>query len=270
MATRPRFRVLLLELTVLIAVAAGARAGVELRIEASRVGDDTPARVRRLWIEGRRLRLDPLPGDASAHPGGLLYDGDDQRLWLLDGEAERALELDRASVDALAERLASARREVETRLAALPPSQRAAARRVLPSRGERPALTLAHTAAEREIDARPATRVDLLRGDEKVGEIWVVPWRHAPVRRRPVRALASLAAFARYAAERLGGRSPLERAPVPFEVFDRLDGWPLEITQFQSGRPAMHVRIAEAREVAIEPASFEPPAGYVVGPFSSP
>ncbi len=262
---------------IAFAIAApAAGAGVEIALE--RIDAGTAEAAGRLLVDGPRLRLEP-PATGDDAPGGVIFRADRVLLWLLDPTARSALQLERAELEARARELGAARRELEARLATLPADQRAVLERMLGTRAPSPPsapLELRATDRVDHVDGRRCRVRELTRGDEVAGSLCVVDWDEAGVARRELSVFRELARFQRGLLETAGiaaGFAGVDRALAaqPFEVFDALDGFPLESRVRRPGGGEEVTRLRVVGRPVLEESDFVPPLGWAITrPESSP
>lgn len=272
-ATRSRRRraaLALVGLLALLAAAAGpAPAAADILLETeTRFPESAPEAVRRgrIWLDASRIRLefeDPSRPGASAT---VIFRGDRDLYWALDAEARAYVQIDRAEVSALGERVARARREMTERLDELPPEQRAAVEQMLqdmqPAEPADEVERVVPTEVRGEIDGLPARLHRMMLGDVLAGEIWTTSWKHVGASRRDFRAFKQLASFQRELLASLGRSAGAAFGGEPFELFDRLDGYPLRVRRVQRGVLEAETRFALPRRVESDPARYALPDGY--------
>jgi len=245
---------------------AGAASAEVLRIDSVVVRRDGSRDEGRLWIDGDRVRMEFGRAPEGGSRWTWIYRGDRELLWAIGRGGMRYAEIPERDLDQLGRTLADARREVDRRLAGLPPEERARVEALLgaaarPAPAVRRPDRIAEPERETELDGIPVRVHPLLAGEERTGELWVCDWQDADVARRKLRVLRSLARFQRELLDQLDTDAALRQAAPPFELFDQLDGYPL---RFET--PAATTRFATPEEVEQEDARFERPLGAVAAP----
>ncbi len=274
MATRPGrsrasslFVACLLCLSTALLPAGWAGAGLRIVLEIEGSSDAGPgAQNGVIWIDGQRLRIElrAAADDADDPSNTLIFRGDRKLLWILDPASRTYMEIARADLEPLAERLAAARAEVDARLASLPADERALVERMLPATRpvSREPEAVRNTDERREIDGRPARRLDLIREQQTVGEVWVTDWKVMGVKRRELRVFRSLAGFQRDLLRAVGRRPEFALTSQPFEIFDDLGGFPLLIRRFETGAAATETRFTRVEQADLDTALFEVPPAF--------
>ncbi len=115
----------LVELLLLCGLVRSAGAGVRLGVE---IVDQrhTPSQTfaGTIWIDGERVRMQDSVNTSGPTRNTLIYRGDLDVFWSLDPRDRRYVEIDRSLLTKIDRRIAAAQRELEARLAILPPDQR--------------------------------------------------------------------------------------------------------------------------------------------------
>lgn len=248
-----------------------ALAGLRITSETAHRGGPSEVEHGQILIEGQRLRLELETGRDSAAPDALVFRGDRKLVWLLYADEQSYAVLDREELERLRGRLESTRAEVEARLATLTREERILAERALGTAGTLAPgepETARETDERREIDGHPCRRYLLERAGAKVGDVWVTPFGELGVKKRHLRVFRSLADFQRRLVSALGRPPGLALASQPFEVFDRLDGFPILIRRFaMDGEEVIQeTRFTQVEPVDTEEVLFEVPEGYALRP----
>jgi hypothetical protein len=257
-------------LAALLAPAA-ARPGVLIETETRDPRQpQAPALHGRIWIDGPKLRLETLEGDDD-DARVAIFRGDRDLLWTLDPDGRHYAQIDRDALDQLGE----ARREMRRRLEALPPEQRAALERMLrgntPDRDEAP-LELEETDEEVVLGDRRCRAVALHRDGQERGQVCTVGFGDVGVPRRELRVFRSLARFQRSLIEVLGAPPGGDLGRQPFQVFDRLGGFPLRTQRIEDGSVVSETLFTRVERADPDDSLFELPEGATPRepPFLSP
>jgi hypothetical protein len=264
----------LLAAGIALAGAVPAHAGVEIQLTSHERGAPAAAAQHgALWTEGTRVRID-APSDGSPELTVLFDSTNGGRLELVDHHDRSVTPVDRATLDTLTRRARRLREEWQARLANVAPEQRAALERMAGGlmdgvAGPPAPLRLEPGPERRLLRGAPVRQGALLRGDARVGEVWLASWQDAGVTRLELRALHDLGAFARDLAEALGSASPLVRAHRPLglfaeavDLFDAADAFPLAVTALGGDAQAVETDFTRVERRALEPALFREPEGY--------
>lgn len=269
-------RNLLLAATLLMLAAASASAGVTVEMEVKDLTTSPPEQeAGTMRIEGKLLRIDSAAG--GGQKTSAIYRGDRRSLLVLDHDQRRYMELDREMVEGLAGQLSAAMQQMEERLAELPPEQRAAVQRMMEQ--QMPGLAAGSAGADAgpteirrtgrrdTVSGIPCAYVEAWRGGEKVRELCVAGWGDVTAGREALAVFEDMGDFFEEVLDTFAEAMPMGRGALPipdnpFQDMSRLDGFPVVVRLFEDGEVARETVITRIEETAVDPASFEPPAGY--------
>jgi hypothetical protein len=210
-----------------IGAAAPAQGDVVLHAETRSSAGSGPARVvSHLWLDSERIRMefeDPAKPGATAIA---IFRGDRQLIWTLDSQARSYVQLDRAELARLGERVKQAEQEMRARLPELPPDKRAQAELMLEQMSPGapvPSEEIVATKQTLEIGGVTCTLHELRIADRRVGEAWAAPWSEVAIDLSDLSALEKLSEFQREMMATLGNAG---RATFGGQPFDLLIGFP--------------------------------------------
>ncbi len=214
----------LVELLLLCGLLRSAGAGVRLGVEMFDQRH-TPSQTfaGTIWIDGERVRMQDSVDTSGPTRNTLIYRGDLDVFWSLDPQDRRYVESDRSLLTEIDRRIAAAQRELEARMAILPPDQRAMARRLIgarasESRETREPLRFRPTSERRRAGASECRVIEISRSEERIGDACVVAWDRAPVTRDELAVFRKLAHFLR---DLMGAVGPTPLELVPNQSFSR-------------------------------------------------
>lgn len=267
--------VLLAALLPLLA-AASASAGVTMEMETKDFTASPPEQeAGTMKIEGNLLRIDSAAG--GGRETSAIYRGDRRALVMLDHGRRQYVELDRETMESLAGQLSAAMRQMEERLAELPPEQRAAVRKMMEQQmpglapgtdtAEKASTDIRETGRRETVSGIPCTYFEAWRGGEKVRELCVAGWGDVAAGREALAVFEDMGDFFEEVMETFAESSPQGRGALPmpdnpFQDLARVDGFPVVVRLFEDGQVARETVITGIEESAVDPASFEVPAGY--------
>ncbi len=245
-----------------------ASAGVEIATETRTPGSDSATpETGRIWIDGPKLRL-----ESEERGNAMIFRADRGVLWALDPETRSYLHFDRETGKAMGERVAAARREMETRMAQLPPEQRAMMEKMVSGQmpgafgmqksEPEPPLKMQETGKTRNIDGKSCRVFALTRAGETQGDVCLADWKTAGVKRSELAVFDELAVFMREFLQQLGGAPAAALSQQPFEVFGELAGFPLETRKLRNGEVTSRTRFVAVEKSSLHRNLFEPPPGY--------
>src|SRR5690606_18410409 len=189
----------------------------------------------------------------------------------IDHESREYYVLDRASMERMAERLGDAMQEMQKALERMPPEQRAMAEQMmkqhLPARGapSEPAALQA-TGRTDSVGGYDCSYYEVRRAGVKVRELCVTPWDELPDGRSMSVAMLEMAGFLESMASASAEGTGMDVMGGQQEVFRHmreLDGYPVLTRELDaSGKVTSEPVLRSADGKDLEPAVFEPPAGY--------
>jgi len=264
----------LLVVMALLLLSEAASAGVRVALDTVRDREAAAVETAQLWIDGDRVRLESTRAGAAAPDQALIFHGDTQQLWQVDLEKRRYTRIDRQQLEALGAQLAAARREAETRLAGLPPEQRAMVERMLGMNAADTAKVTEDTRKtdrREEVGGRACEVFELLRNGRLRGDACVVSWQAIGLEQTDFRVFEQLDEFQQAIRESVGALAAGNLVTSqPFSVFDELGGFPLRVRSLDQNGVGSETNFTSFEKVAIDPTRFEPPTGYSEQPLPLP
>lgn len=225
-----------------------------------------------LTFAPRLLRVDQYSNLAQKMPHTLIYRGDRDVVYSIDGGDNAYIAVDRGLIAAFGLELQAARREMETVMRRLPDDQRKTGERltgleVADDDGKAgAALWVRDEGSTVKRLGRMCRKVTLWRAQTQVAAGCVVPWSSMGIEPRDVDVFRQLANFQR---EVMGaeGLTPLEVVPdQPLDILVQLDGFPLELSRRQGGKLVSAIRVVKAEKAHVPASTFEVPQGFAVRP----
>jgi len=264
---------------LLILLASPLAAGVVYEIEVTDHAAGEPSTTE-LAAEGKMLKMSIAPGRTSGR-GEMIFRGDRREMVVVDHDDKSYVVMDEATAKQLADQLGGvsdqmkeAMKRVEEQLKNVPEDQRAMVEKMLkermPNMGgnapSRPANEYKRTGQRATKAGYPCVRYDVLRGGEKVREMWVTDWDNVEGAREVREAMLDMADFFEQImsslSESLGGLGPAFGGDSPFDGLREMDGFPVVVREFDGGELESESTLRSARRRTLDPADFEPPAGY--------
>jgi hypothetical protein len=220
-----------------------------------------------IWADATSMRMEFATRDAPGQTSVLIFRADRSLYWTIDPATRSYMEIDRAGLQQLGERVKQTRAEMRARLESLPPEQRKQVEAMLGDMLSMETSTaseekLVPTDVREQIDGTDTRRFDLALQTEVVGAVWVAEWSALGLAESDLAVFSKLAEFQRDMMQSLSGAAGTGFGSEPLEIFDRVPGFPVRIRRIQDGRTVSETRFLELRRVAPEPGRFEVPAGY--------
>jgi hypothetical protein len=225
-------------------------------------------------LSGFKLRMDVQNPGQDRPPLSMIFDGQKQVLLIINHADKSVTRLDASTGNAIRQRQAAARAEVLSKLAKMPPEQRAMAEKLIaghsgiggfqdPEPGP-PAspLRVRATGLTDNVGGRPCRLFEVDQDGSETAEICAQTWKDAGVTEQDLRALEQLGEFQTRMIDEVGG-SPIASMHHPFDLFRQVKGIPLRTRQ-KDDRGSIRETIFTAIEPAeVDPKRFQPPPGYV-------
>lgn len=239
---------------------------IEVEVAGQRQGAPMVEHFK-VWIEGRRIRIESSTEGEKVPPHVIIYRGDRDRFYSIAPGRKAYIEVNRDLIAAFGPEMQAARREVDGQMSKLPSDQRASLERVLGVRETKTALVkqplhfMPGTGTE-QVGEFTCRRRDILRSGVKVAEMCVVSWDEIGIYADDLEVFRQLANFQR---ELMGARelTPLEVVPnQPLDVLVQFDGFPLYVKKLREGQYRSEIRVTTAKRIETDDSLFEVPKGY--------
>lgn len=200
----------------------------------------------------------------------MVFDAKAEVLRILRHGERTYLEIDREFAAGLAAKMAEAQRLMEAQLAKMPPDQRAMMEKMMksgalpfPKPGEtkkRAPLEAKATGESETVNGTPCTVYALRRAGELKGDVCVASWDAIGITPSDVEVVKKLGTFQGRMTEAFAGSMP--GAEQPFELLDRVDGFPLRTRRTEAGKVVSETFFEDIVKTDVPADTFEIPAGY--------
>jgi hypothetical protein len=268
--TRAHLLAAVLTMVILPLLPIAVQAGVKITTETHQIADapvPDQAQTGSIWLDGSNLRMETASG---AKQSTFIFRGDMKLLWAIDKGRKGYVQLDEETVDAMGKRVTAARKQLENQLKAMPKEEREMMRKMMegfaPGVEQQaaaiPKTLVRETAERKEIDGKKTKKVELMRGTELVGEVWLTDWKSVKIASEDFNAFREFAAFQRNLMTSLGAGVSGQYAEDGFDVFDQLDGFPLLIRRYSAGAVESETTFKTVAKETSEEKLFMLPAGY--------
>lgn len=258
---------------ILLALAPPALAGVVYEIETTD-HDASPPRTESttMMAEGGNLKMgiaDPNRG----RDGEMIFRGDRREMMVVDHGEKSYMVIDEAMIRQLGGQVSQAMEQMKKALENVPEEQRALVEKMMKEHGGMGGATSAPTqpttkvrrSGERaEKGGYPCVKYDVLRDGQKVRELWVTGWDNVEGGDEAKAAFEEMAAFFEQMMDGLGAASgPFGNGfDNPFASMREINGFPVVSRELDDGSLESESTLRSARRQRLDPADFEPPAGY--------
>lgn len=227
--------------------------------------------------EGRHLKMG-IAGGGGGQDGEMIFRGDRREVVVINDRDQAYHVVDRELIQsfqnqgggaAMDDQLATARKELEKRLGKMTPEQRRALEGALgqPRGGaanifgqDRPESELRKTGERATKNGYPCVRYDILRGGEKVRELWITDWNQVEGGGDVRSVFRDMASF--FAEMMDAGFKDRDGDVGFFEHMDEIDGFPVVSRGFEDDALTDEWMLRSSRRQQLDPDAFEPPSGY--------
>jgi len=176
----------------LAAAVAPALAGLVGEFESK--GPDGPPSKGKMMVETDRLRIDSTDG-------AVIFRGDKQVLWMVSEKDKSYRELTKADVQKMADQMGAVMPQIEEQLKGMSPEDRAMVESMMKGKmgaamaGATAKKTFVKTGGTETVNGFACSIYDTMRGQEKVGRMWVTDYKSLGVTRDDMKVFDSMMAF---------------------------------------------------------------------------
>lgn len=264
----------------LTGLAAGvAHAGSTLELATIEYGRGAPVLGKvTVSTEEEALRLE-IESISSNETGGLIFNGIDDTVMILDHAERQFVTIDREQVGLMAARVTEAMQQMQAELEKMPPEQRKFAEEMLQARlpqkqAEGPRGDLHATDETETIAGLECRNYDVMQGEHKFRDLCVVGWDAFPEGQEVAAAMLGLSKFfkeMREAFAESGGFDLMDRQQDMFSYMRETNGYPIRSREYAAdGSLAQQTLLKSSNHDEIDPAFFAPPEGYTEQRMESP
>lgn len=210
------------------------------------------------------LRID---GEQDRQSGSfsLIFRGDRQLIWFLQHDERKYIEMDQETLDQMSTQISGVLAQMEEQLKNLPPEQRERVRQMM--KGRMPDMEEAQPSAPPEIRATGESReisgyacrhYDVFQDGSKVAEVWATSQSNVAGAENLSSVFEQLAEFYK----NLTRNFAQFQTGFDFNVLADLDGFPIQMQNFEDGQLKSEMLIQEIVETTDSGTLFEKPVGY--------
>ena len=221
------------------------------------------------YVEGKLLKVEIASGGRGSK-GDMIYRGDRREIVVVDHEDKSYMVMDEEAMQAIAGQFGSAMDEMKKALDKVPKDQREMVEKMMKERmpqaqAKRTPSTLRKTGDRATKNGYPCVKYEVLRDGHKTTELWVTDWDNIDGGDEAREAFGGMADFFKEMMEAMGegGFGPQVGDENVFEHMKELGGFPVVTQEFgDDGSLEGESELRSARRRTLDPADFEPPAGY--------
>jgi hypothetical protein len=248
------------------AVSATAHAGVYIEnVEKDLEGSTAPV-TSKMWFDGGRMRI-----ERPEHDGQSLVIFKNQAMYAMDSRTKSYRVIDKTTAEKMSGQVAAAKKQMEARMAAMPPEQRKKMEEMMAKLGQGGAAGMlpgAAKAAQRSL--RNTGRTDTAAGikctiwEVSVGgtkeeELCAAPAGSVPNGEEVIKTFRDIGAMMKSLTDSLGSNRDENQ---PWHDMETINGVPILTREFSGGKATSETRLAVVRKESVAAGSFEVPAGY--------
>jgi hypothetical protein len=247
------------------ALCATAQAGVYLEsVDKELDGSGTPT-TSKMWFDGGRMRTERVEHDGDRDI--VLFK--DQALYTIDSKSKSYRVIDKAAAEKMGSQVAAAKKQMEARMAAMPPEQRKKMEEMMEKLGKGGAGAIMPGAKPRERTLKNSGRTETVAGikctvweafenGEKEEELCAAPAASVPGGDDVIKTFRDISAMLSSFTDKLGTHS----ADAPWRDMETINGVPILTRDFSDGKATSETRLTVARKESVPGSSFEVPAGF--------
>jgi len=252
-----------LTLTALVAASAlgaTAHAGVYLEsVDRELDGSKTPT-TSKMWFDGARMRTENADSTVIFK---------NQALYTIDTKSKSYRVIDKATAEKIGAQVAVARKQMEARMAAMPPEQRKKMEEMMAKLGKGGAGAMMPGAKQQQRSLKNTGRTETVAGikctvwealedGEKEQELCAAPAGSLPGGDDVIKTFREISAMLSSFTDKLGSRG----SDAPWRDMETINGVPILTRDFSDGKATSEMRLTLVRKESVGASSFEVPAGY--------
>ena len=248
-------------------------AGVVFEIE-TKDHDSSPPRTESvaMLVDGRNLKSEPGTSGKRSEMT-MIYRGDRREMMVVDHGKKNYFVMDQEMMKKMADQMSQAMKQVQEALKNVPEGQRAMVERMMKQRmpamqpAQRPTTEVRKTADRAELHGYPCVKYEVLREGRKIKDLWVTDWANVEGGSDVMGVFLDMATFFSEMLESfssgVGPGLSQTAGDTVFQHMNELDGFPVVTKDYgDDGSLESESALHSAKQRAVDPAEFEPPAGY--------
>ncbi len=257
-------------LSVLAVAAAPLAAGVVYEIETTD-HEASPPRVESTEVAagGKNLKMEIAPDEQGRGRGDAIFRGDRREMIVVDHDEKSYVVIDEATMKELAAKLGGINDQIAEALKNVPEEQRAMVEKMMKERMPAPPpprqrAEVRRTGERATHSGYPCVKYEVVRGGTKIRELWVTDWGNVEGGGDVTGAFQAMAEFMQEMLDALpAGGAPGGMGDSVIAQMNEIDGFPVVTREFgDDGSLEDESTLRSAQRRTLDPAEFEPPAGY--------
>jgi hypothetical protein len=263
---RLTFAIPLASFATSLAICATAHAGVYLEsVDKELDGSGTPT-TSRMWFDGGRMRTER--NERAGDQDIVIFKN--QSLYTIDSKSKSYRVIDKATAEKMGGQVAAAKKQMEARMAAMPPEQRKKMEEMMAKLGKGGAGAMMPGAKQRQRTLKNSSRTETVAGikctvweafedDKKEEELCAAAPGSIPGGDDVIKTFREISAMLSSFTDKLGTRSAGDE---PWRDMETINGVPILTRDFDNGKATSETRLTVARKESVPGSSFEVPAGF--------
>lgn len=242
------------------ALCATAHAGVYLESVDKELDGSKAPTTSKMWFDGGRMRTE------SAEDTVIFKN---QAMYTIDSKTKTYRVLDKATAEKMGAQVAAAKKQMEARMAAMPPEQRKRMEEMMAKLGKGGAGAMMPGARERQRTLKNTGRTETVAGikctvweafedGQKDEELCAAPASSVPGGDDVIKTFREISSMLKSFTDKLGSHA----ADEPWRDMETINGVPILTRDFSGGKATSEMRLTVVRKESVPVASFEVPAGY--------
>jgi hypothetical protein len=191
-------------------------------------------------------------------------------IWAVDDEKKEYTEITKEALAKMGGAINDAMQQMEAQLAQLPEDQRAMFEGMMKQQmgammqDAKEETAFKNTGQKKKINGYPCTKYEVERSGEKVREMWVAQWGSFKNSKETAAAFTAMSEFFKSLMDSMKGNPFLSAIDNPYSYSDKLNGFPVLVTEFDDGKPSRETAFLSSEKKKLPAGLFEPPKDYKV------
>ena len=249
-------------------------AGAVFEFENTDHKQQTPrVETAEMSVDGRLMKIDQKSSADRPPKSTMIFRGDrgeSGQMVVVDHARKSYFVMDQQAMSGMANQMNQVMQQMQAKLKNMPPERRAMIEKMMKSRGSvgvqaqppRPPAEVTNTGERDTVSGYPCVKYVVTRGGQKVRELWVTDWSNVEGGGEAADAMKAMAKFGEELLSATSGNVPFVLPESPFAEIEQMNGFPVSTKSFHNGRLSDEMRLRSSKRQSIDPAEFEPPAGY--------
>lgn len=247
-----------------LAFCAAAQAGVYLEsVDKPLDGSGTPT-TSKMWFDGGLMRTERV--EQQGDPDVVIFKN--QALYTIDPKSKSYRVVDKATAERMGGQIAAAKKQMEARMAAMPPEQRKKMEEMMEKLGKGGAAmmpgakpkqrSLKNSGRTETVAGIKCTVWEAFEDGQKEEELCAAPAGSVPGGDDVIRTFRDISTMMSSFTEKLGTHA----ADTPWRDMETINGVPILTRDFDDGKATSETRLTVVRKESVPASAFEVPAGY--------